>query len=69
MKEWVDLHQTILKPSETHKGLKRATLTIMFAWSDAHEFSFLLLPHLEQEEKITNQSYTTAWEISAIWLA
>ena len=31
----------------------------MFAWSDAHEFSFLLLPHLEQEEKITNQSYTT----------
>ena len=40
--------------SETHNGLKRVTL--MFALSDAHDYSFSQVSYLEREEKITDQS-------------
>ena len=40
--------------SETHKGLKRVTL--MFALSDARDYSFSKVPYLEREEEITDQS-------------
>ena len=39
---------------ETHKGLKLVTL--MFALSDARDYSFSQVPYLEREEKITDQS-------------
>ena len=41
--------------TETHKGLKRVTL-IMFALSDARDYSFWKVPYLEREEEITDQS-------------
>ena len=50
----------LLVKAETHKGLKRVTLIIkkkiMFALSDARDYSFSKVPYLEREEEITDQS-------------
>ena len=45
----------LLVKAETHKGLKHVTL-IMFALSDARDYSFSKVPYLEREEEITDQS-------------
>ena len=39
---------------ETHKGLKRVTLIIMVALSNARDYSFWKVPYLEREENQSN---------------